>query len=169
MKVRQAGRRGVTLLAGLALLQGCTLEQRTDREQATGEPESLKEIVEVPGVARLPVFSPAVRAGDVVYLSGQIGAPPGGEIRLVEGGVGAETRQALENLRAAVEAAGGTMADMVKCTVFLADMGDYAAMNEVYLEFFPQDPPARSALAAAGLAFDARVEIECIAVVPQGT
>lgn len=149
------------------LTLGCSIEPRTDRNGSgasdTPAERPRKEIVEVPGVARLPVFSSAVRSGDLIFLSGAIGALPGLPVELVEGGVGPETRQALENLQEVIEAAGGTLADMIKCTVFLADMADYAAMNEVYLEYFPSDPPARSALAARGLAFDARVEIECIA------
>ena len=149
---------------------GCTVEQRTDRGASipdTTPAQGRKEIVVVPGVARLPVFSSAVKSGDFVFLSGALGALPGVEpITLVEGGIGAETRQAMENLRAVIEAAGGTMADMIKCSVFLADMSDYAAMNEVYLEYFPIDPPARSAMAVNGLAFDARLEIECIAALP---
>src|SRR5690606_11889233 len=143
-----------SLLSVLAL-GGCEIEQRVDRDLTT-EPAGAKEIVEVPGVARLPVFSSAVRSGDLVLLSGAIGAAPGATLQLVEGGVGPERRRALETLRGVVRAAGGTLADMVRCTVVLADMADYAAMNEVYLEFFPSEPPARSALAASGLAFDAR-------------
>lgn len=156
--------RAGAILALTSVMAACSFEPRVDREsEATGAEAPLKEVVEVPGVARLPVFSSAIRSGDLIFLSGAIGALPGDEIQLVEGGIGPETRQTLENLQNVIEAAGGSMADMVKCTVFLADMADYAAMNEVYLDFFPADPPARSALASGGLAFDARVEIECIA------
>ncbi|NIP81782.1 MAG: RidA family protein, partial [Gemmatimonadetes bacterium] len=88
-------------------------------------------------------FSPAVRTGDLIFLSGSVGNRPGTR-ELVPGGVGAETRQALENLRSVLEAAGAGLDDVVKCTVFLADMGDYAAMNEVYAEVFGDPPPARS-------------------------
>ncbi len=162
---RYAGR--ATTLSLLAWVSACTIEPRTDRPvQDASEEDPHKEIVDVPGVARLPVFSSAIRSGDFIFLSGSIGTVPGDEIRLIEGGIGPETRQTLENLQNVIEAAGGSMADMVKCTVFLADMADYAAMNEVYLEFFASDPPARSALATGGLAFDARVEIECIAAAP---
>ena len=159
------------LLTALLILGGCTIEQRTDRRatSTTTSAPPRKEVVLVPGVARLPVFSSAVRSGDFVFLSGAIGSQPGVEpITLVEGGVGPQTRQAMENLQAVIEAAGGTMADMIKCTVFLADMADYALMNQVYLEFFPSDPPARSAMAVNGLVFDARLEIECIAAAPVG-
>lgn len=148
----------------------CSIEPRTDRA-ATGQraveqsqaAAVAKQVVGVPGVAPSPVYSPAVRSGAHIFLAGQIGSPMGGEVRLVEGGVAAETRQALENLERVIAAAGGTMADMVKCTVFLADIADYAAMNEVYVTFFPSDPPARSAFAVGGLPFGARVEIECMA------
>jgi reactive intermediate/imine deaminase len=113
--------------------------------------------------AGLP-FSSAVRVGDTVYVSGQIGHRPG-EMRVVEGGIAPETRQALENLRAVLEMAGSSLERVVKCTVFLADMADYRTMNEVYAGYFPTDPPARSALAAKGLALGARVELECVALV----
>ena len=131
--------------------------------QQSGRPEI--EHIYPEGVARLPVFTPVVRVGDMLYLSGALGAVPG-ELRLVEGGVGPETRQTMENIKQVLAAAGATLEDIVKCTVFLASMDDYAAMNEVYLEYFPENPPARSALAGSGLALGARVEIECIAVAP---
>lgn len=122
-----------------------------------------KEIV-VPAEQGLP-FSPAVRAGDLLFLSGQVGNRPG-TLELVEGGIQAETRQTMEKIRATLEEAGATMEDVVKCTVFLADIAEWEAMNEVYREFFPSGPPARSAMGVSGLALDARVEIECIAVAP---
>ncbi len=116
------------------------------------------------GVARLPVFTPAVRVGDLVFLSGAIGTPPSGELRVVEGGVGAETRATMDNIGRILEAAGLGFADLVKCTVFLADIADYAEMNEAYVTYFEGiEPPARSAMAGSGLALGARVEIECIA------
>jgi 2-iminobutanoate/2-iminopropanoate deaminase len=122
-----------------------------------------KEVLKVPGaVAGLP-FSPVVRVGDVLYLSGQIGNLMGTR-ELVGGGVSAETRQALENIRAILEASGSSLDRVFKCTVFLADIKDYGAMNEVYATFFPADPPARSAMAGSGLALGARVEIECLAL-----
>ena len=148
---------------------GCTIEQRTDREPDAPPPSTRKQIIDVPGVARLPVFSSAIRSGDFIFLSGAIGAIPGGNPpTLAEGGVVPQTRQTMENIRQVLAAAGATMADIVKCSVFIADMADYARVNEVYLEFFPSDPPARSALGANGLALGAAVEIECIAAVPEG-
>jgi reactive intermediate/imine deaminase len=106
-------------------------------------------------------FSEAVRAGDLLFLSGMLGNKPG-TAELAPGGIQPETRQTLENIRAAVLRHGGSMERVVKCTVFLADMGEWAAMNEVYREFFPEKRPARSALGVNGLALGARVEIECI-------
>ena len=113
-------------------------------------------------------FSEAVRVGDVLYLSGQVGNVPG-ELELVPGGIGPESRQTLENIRSALERYGSSLDRVVKCTVFLADIAEWPALNEVYREFFPDNPPARSALAASGLALDARVEIECIAVVGEAS
>jgi 2-iminobutanoate/2-iminopropanoate deaminase len=122
-----------------------------------------KEVLQVPGaVAGLP-FSPAVRVGDVIYLSGQIGNRIGTR-ELVPGGIAAETRQTLENIGTVLQSAGSSLDRVFKCTVFLADIGDYAAMNEVYAGFFPKEPPARSTVAGSGLALGARVEIECMAV-----
>jgi reactive intermediate/imine deaminase len=120
-----------------------------------------------PALAALP-FSEAVRSGGLLFVSGQIGNRPG-SLELVSGGIGPETRQALENIRDILERRGSSLDRVVKCTVFLADMAEWPAMNEVYVTFFPKRPPARSALAASGLALDARLEIECIAAVADGS
>lgn len=109
-------------------------------------------------------FSPAVRVGDLLFVSGQLGtrAVDGGE-ELVPGGIEAETRQAMENLRAVLEQAGSSLDRVVKCVVMMADMAEWARMNEVYVTFFPGPKPARSAFGTSGLALGARVEIECVA------
>ena len=112
--------------------------------------------------AELP-FCSAVRAGDTVHVSGQIGNVPG-EMRLVEGGIEAEARQAMEHMKAALELAGSSLDRVLKCTVYLADMADYRAFNGVYASYFPNRQPARSGLQVAGLALGARVEIECVAL-----
>lgn len=106
-------------------------------------------------------FSEAVRVGNIVFLSGMLGTDSTG--RLAAGGVGPETRQTLTNIRAALERNGLTMNDVVKCTVFLADIAEWGAMNQVYATFFPQSKPARSAVGSTTLVRNARVEIECIA------
>lgn len=112
--------------------------------------------------ATLP-FSEAVRVGDTLYLSGQVGIKPG-TLELVPGGIEAEARQTLDNIRTTLEAHGYSLRDVVKCTVMLADIAEWAAFNEVYKTFFSPPYPARSALGANGLAIGARVEVECIAV-----
>ena len=110
---------------------------------------------------KLP-FSDAVRVGDMLYLSGKIGNVPG-TTQLAEGGISGETRQAMENIKASLEKYGSSLDEVVKCTVFLADIAEWSAMNAVYVTYFPENPPARSALGASGLALGARVEIECLA------
>ena len=109
-------------------------------------------------------FSDAVRVGHMLYLSGKIGNIPGTP-NLAEGGIQGETRQALDNIKASLEKHGSSLGEVVKCTVFLADIKEWGAMNEVYITYFPTDPPARSALGSSGLALDSRVEIECLATV----
>lgn len=122
-----------------------------------------KQVINPPNARPGGVLSTAVRVGDVIYLSGALGTKPGGG-GLAEGGIQGQTRQALENIKASAQLAGVTMEDMVKCTVFLTDTQDFQAMNQVYREFFPKDPPARSTVAVAGLVVQgAVIEIECIA------
>jgi len=108
-------------------------------------------------------FSEAVRAGGTLYLSGQVGIKPG-TLELVPGGVQAEARQALDNIKTTLETHGYSLRDVLKCTVMLADIAEWAAFNDVYKAFFSPPYPARSALGANGLAIGARVEVECIAV-----
>jgi len=107
-------------------------------------------------------FSEAVRVGDTLYLSGMIGIAPG-TMKVVPGGIREEARQALENVRTTLDSHGYSMRDVVKCTVMLADIGEWATFNEVYATFFTAPYPARSALGTSGLALGARVELECIA------
>jgi 2-iminobutanoate/2-iminopropanoate deaminase len=109
-------------------------------------------------------FSDAVRVGHLLFVSGQIGNAPG-TTTLVPGGIAAETRQSLENVRTILEAHGSSMDDVVKCTIMMADISEWAEMNNVYVTFFEERLPARSALGANGLALGARVEIECWATV----
>ena len=109
-------------------------------------------------------FSEAVRVGNVLYLSGQIGIIPGG-MKLAPGGIREEARQTMENIKTSLEAHGWGVNDLVKCTVMLADISEWGTFNEVYKSFFSGRYPARSALGANGLALGARVEVECIAAV----
>ena len=109
-------------------------------------------------------FSEAVRVGNMLYLSGQIGVVPG-SLKLVAGGTKEEARQTMENIKTTLEAHGFGMRNIVKCTVMLADMADWPAFNDIYKTFFTGNYPARSAFGANGLALGARVEVECIAAV----
>lgn len=107
-------------------------------------------------------YSPIVRGGDLLFTAGQVGIDEGG---LVEGGLEPELRRAFVNLRAVLASADASLADVVKTTVFLVDMDDYAEMNRIYTEEFGGHRPARSAVAVAQLPIGARVEIEAIATV----
>jgi len=127
----------------------------------------VKQIIQTDGApAAIGPYSQAVRVDDWVYLSGQIAlVPETGE--LVGPDVVAQTRQLLNNLRAVIEAAGGTLDDVVKTTIYLREMSDYAAVNEVYAEFFFKSRPARAAVAVSGLPRDVRVEIDAVAKLNQ--
>lgn len=134
----------------LALVPSLAAAQATPRQVVTPE-----------GQRPNPNLSSAIKVGNVVYASGQLGMgnPPDST---VEG----QTRRTLENTKRVIEAAGATMADVVRCTVFLTRASDFQAMNGVYREFFPKDPPARSTVVVAALVVPAAlVEIECTAVI----
>jgi 2-iminobutanoate/2-iminopropanoate deaminase len=111
--------------------------------------------------AAIGPYSQAIKANGFLFCSGQVALIPGGST-LVTGGVQAETERALENLKAVIEAGGGSMENVVKTTVFLATMDDFPKMNEVYAKYFPKAPPSRATVAAAGLPKGAKVEIEAI-------
>ena len=108
-------------------------------------------------------YSQAIRSGNLIFAAGQLGIDPITK-KLVEGGVAAQTRQALENLSAVLEAAGSSLAQVVKTTVFLIDMNEFSTMNAVYAEFFPAMPPARSTVQVSALPLGGLVEVEVIAV-----
>lgn len=156
-------------LAGLAFLAAC--EPTVPRTEAPAMDAHEMEHLSSDDFRALGLpFSEAVRVGDLLYLSGQIGTAPGG-LELVPGGIGPETRQTMENIRDVLERHGSSLDRVVRCLVMLDDIDDWPAMNEVYLTFFP-DParrPARSAMGADGLALGARVEIECTATVSAGS
>ncbi len=115
-----------------------------------------------PELGRLPQFAHATRAGDLLFVSGTLGTM-GDEFELVAGGAGPETAQTLANIARILSAAGLGVDDIVKVSVYLHDMSDFAAMNTAYSEFFGDDPPARITVGGADLALGATVEIECIA------
>jgi 2-iminobutanoate/2-iminopropanoate deaminase len=135
----------VFLLPALALALGC-------QTSAPGRPTRAPDFLTSPQEAALSLpFSEAVRAGDFLILSGQIGNVPG-KLELVPGGIGPEATQALDHIKAILERHGASMDDVVKCTVFLADIREWPAFNAVYRNYFPHHFPARSALATSGLA-----------------
>ena len=116
---------------------------------------------QVPDVAYVGngrILSDGVRVGSTLYLSGQLGIRG-------ERGITPETQAVMERIKGLLEENGATMDDVVKCTVFLADFAEWGAMNDVYVSYFPKHRPSRSAVAVSGLAGDARVEIECMAVI----
>lgn len=108
-------------------------------------------------------YSQAIRAGGLLFCSGQIPLDPD-SMTLVEGDIQAQTRRVLSNLKAVLEAAGSSLDRVVKTTVFMQDLGEFARMNAVYAEFFPSAPPARSTVQVAGLPRGAGIEIECLAL-----
>ena len=116
--------------------------------------------------APVPVapYSQATIANGIIFTAGQLGTRPG-QPGLIEGGIQAETRQALENIRAVLEAAGSSMANVLKVTVFLDDINDFAAMNEIYGQYFTENHPARSAFEVSKLPLGGKVEIETVALV----
>jgi reactive intermediate/imine deaminase len=123
-----------------------------------------RQIIQPPNTSVGLPFSAAVRVGNLLFLSGQIGNVPGTR-QLADTGITGQTQATLANIKTVLEYAGSSLERVVKCTVFLVHMADYQAMNAVYATYFPKDPPARSTVAGSGLAFGARVEIECIATV----
>ena len=116
--------------------------------------------------AAIGPYSQAIRAGGFVFASGQIPTDPATG-QFVAGGIAEQTEQVLKNLAAVLEAAGSGLDKVVKTTVFLADMKEFAQMNEVYARFFTETPPARATVAVAGLPRDARVEIEAVALLSE--
>ena len=151
--------RYLTLLLLAATSAGCTVQAPT-----TSTPRPGSRLYQRDGTMAVP-FSSAVRAGDFLFVSGQIGfAVVDGAPKLVSGGIDAETKQTLENIKAILTKAGSSMDRVVKCSVMMADMAEWPQMNTIYAMYFPGNKPARSAWGANGLALGARVEIECIAL-----
>jgi 2-iminobutanoate/2-iminopropanoate deaminase len=125
---------------------------------------SEQQVVHTSGAPKaIGPYSQAIRAGNLLYTAGQVALDPESG-NLVEGGIEAQTRRVLDNLAAVLAAAGGTLANVVKTTVFMQDLGEFTAMNGVYAEYFTSRPPARSTVQVAALPRGARVEIECVAV-----
>lgn len=143
------------VVVGLTLAFSRSMDAQAKGKQAVEAPDSPKAI---------GPYSPAIIANGFIFLAGKIGTDPKTDA-LVEGGIAEQTEQALKNLSTVLKAAGGSLDDVVKTTVFLADMNDFAKMNEVYARHFKKPYPARSTVQVARLPRDAKVEIEALAVV----
>lgn len=125
----------------------------------------MRQAVSAPNAAKpIGPYSPAIRAGNLLFISGQVGFDPATGV-LIDGDISAQTDQVMRNIGALLEAAGTDFAHVVRTTVFLADMGEFAAMNAVYARYVVDPPPARSTVQVAALPRNARVEIDVIAVV----
>lgn len=152
--------------AALVALLGASLTLHSCHLVASDSSMTSRKLVATPNApAAIGPYSQAVMHGGLVYCSGQIALDPKTG-QLAKGDVKAQTKRVLENLKAVLEAAGSGCQHALKCTIYLSDMGDFAAVNEVYATFFPQDPPARATVGVASLPKGALVEIDCVAIVP---
>ncbi len=147
------------ILALSVLLSGCIATTRVEEP----DPAERQVISTANAPAAIAAYSQGIRVGDTLWVAGQIGLDPATR-ELVPGGIREETRRALENSKAILEAAGFSLKDVVQVQVLLADINDYQAMNEVYVTYFPESPPARAAFAVAAIPRGARVEVVMTAV-----
>jgi 2-iminobutanoate/2-iminopropanoate deaminase len=138
-------------------------QQTVGKAEILDQPPVREVIATTDAPAAVGPYSQAIRAGDLVFTAGQLGIDPSTG-KFVQGGVQAQARQALTNLKAVLAAAGTDLDRVVKVTVFLNDIDDFKAVNEVYAQFFTKDPPARSAVQAAALPLGGLVEIEAVAI-----
>jgi 2-iminobutanoate/2-iminopropanoate deaminase len=153
-----------TLRIIVALFASCLLFASGASAQQATKQETKVEYLKTPRPMALP-FSDAVRVGNILYLSGEIGVDYA-TMKLAPGGIQAETKQAMENIKTTLEKYGSSLDNVFKCTVMITDMKEWPLMNEVYVTYFKKDRlPARSAIGANGLALGAKVEIECLATV----
>lgn len=153
----------VLVVAGFFLFTAGWLKSTVKKLEASAQQKPLVEYLSSPERSNAP-FSEAVKVGNLLFLSGQLGRDPQTG-KLAEGGIEAETRQCLENIKKTLEKYGSSLDRVVKATVMLADIGEWARMNSVYTTYFTRNKPARSALGVSGLAGGARVEIEVVALV----
>ena len=141
------------VLASSVLLSGCLAVTRMEDEPLE------RRVISTPNApAAIAAYSQGIQVGETLWVAGQIGLDPATR-ELVPGGIREEVRRALENCKAIVEAAGFSLKDVVQVQVLLADINDYQAMNEVYVTYFPEAPPARAAYAVAAIPRGAKVEI----------
>jgi len=145
------------ILGTIALLATIACNTEEQEEKVT------RRVITLENTPAKRPYSPAIEAGNTLYVSGQIAVDPATG-KLVEGGIEEQTRQALKNLKNVVEKAGYTLENVAKCTVLLADISFYSGVNQIYMEFFTKDPPARMAFAVKDLPMGALIEIDAIAV-----
>lgn len=153
----------IILLSLVLLCCGISAAGQPSASKSQKSDSAKRRAVNLPGSTPNGLFSAAVIAGDLVFTSGQIGVDPKTG-QLAEGGTAGQLEQAFKNLSAALEAAGSSTEHILKATVFLADMADYNAMNDLYRKQFKGDPPARTTVQVAALPRGARVEIEAVAI-----
>lgn len=154
----------LALMCSSVAVNSQTQTDKTDKPRTKKTETARRRAVRLPGSQSNGLFSPAIVTGELVFTSGQIGIDPKtGQI--VPGGIAEQTGQVFRNLTAVLEAAGSSTEHILKATVFLADMADYNAMNELYRTHFKGDPPARTTVQVARLPRDARIEIEAIAII----
>ena len=146
------------------LILAITIASTATAQQPRDTARTEKQVIQIPGALPGLPFSSAVRVGDVIYLSGQIGVFAGTR-QLVDTGIVKQTQQTLDNIKAVLVYAGSSLERVFKFTVFMANIRYFEQMNGVYTTYFPKDPPARSTVAGSGLALGAKVEIECLATV----
>jgi 2-iminobutanoate/2-iminopropanoate deaminase len=127
------------------------------------EEEATRKVITLENTPVKRPYSPAIEAENTLYVSGQIAVDPATG-KLIDGGIEEQTRQALKNLKNVVEKAGYSLENVAKCTVLLSDISFYSGVNQIYMEYFPKDPPARMAFAVKDLPMGALIEIDAIAV-----
>lgn len=150
-------KRSLIIFAVLVLVLSFTVD-RGDQEKKT-----VRRVITLENTPAKRPYSPAIDVNNTLYVSGQIGVDPLTG-KLVEGKIEEQTRQVLKNLKNVIEKAGYTMENVAKCTVLLSDISFYSTVNQIYMEFFPKDPPARMAFAVKDLPMGALIEIDAIAV-----
>ena len=154
----------IAIMLGWVGAQGQTRPARNAKAKTQRSDNARRRVVTLPATTPNGIYSPAIVSDEFVFTSGQIGIDPKTG-QLATGGFEAQTEQVFRNLRAVLEAAGSSTEHILKATVFLADMGDYNTMNELYRRQFKGDPPARTTVQVARLPRDARIEIEAIAII----
>lgn len=156
--------RAVVALVVIAVVAGYGLARAMEQVAPAPVTETVNGITyHMPFGRPTRPFTPAVQTGNLIFLAGQIGTAANGQGAIAPGGIQAETKQTMENIKEVLAKSGSDLDHVVKCSVFMADMKEWDAMNAIYATYFPNHKPARSALGTNGLALGARVEIECIA------